>query len=106
MTEKRDLYVQKLKAKLDEWNAKIDQMTAKADQAEAEAKRDYRRHLENLKEKRQLLESKIKVVQNAGEGSWEDLKQGLEKAWDGFKESFARAKSEFEQGYRKGRRDE
>ena len=41
MTEKRDAYVQKLKAKMDEWNAEIDKLAAKADQADAETKIKY-----------------------------------------------------------------
>ena len=35
MIEKRDAYVQKLKAQLDEWNADINKLEAKSDQAEA-----------------------------------------------------------------------
>ena len=31
MSETKDAYVQKLKAKIDEWNADIDTLTAKAD---------------------------------------------------------------------------
>ena len=40
MNEKRDDYVEKLKAKLDEWNGEIDKLEAKADQAVSEAKGD------------------------------------------------------------------
>ena len=103
MTEKRDAYVQKLKAKMDEWNAEIDKLAAKADQADAEAKIEYHKQLEDLRAKRKDLEDKIAELQQAGDGAWEDLKQGLENSWDILKTSFSKAKSEFERGYRKER---
>ena len=105
MTGERDAYVQKLKAKLDEWNAEIDMLAAKADQAEADAKIEYYRRLEDLRAKRSELEGKIAELQQAGEGAWEDLKEGLENSWEILKTSFSRAKSEFERGYRKGREE-
>ena len=49
------------------------------------------------------LEDKIAELQQAGDGAWEDLKQGLENSWDILKTSFSKAKSEFERGYRKER---
>lgn len=103
MTEKRDAYVQKLKAKMDEWNAEIDKLAAKADQADADAKIEYYKQLEDLRAKRKDLEDKIAEVQQAGESAWEDLKQGLENSWDILKTSFSKAKSEFERGYRQKR---
>lgn len=41
MSKQRDAYVQKMKAKLDEWNSEIDRIEAKVDQAEAESKIEY-----------------------------------------------------------------
>ena len=37
MGEKREAYIQKLKAKMDEWNAEIDILSAKAEQAKGES---------------------------------------------------------------------
>ncbi len=103
MTEKREAYVQKLKAKLDEWNAEIDKIAAKADQADAEAKIVYYKRMEDLRAKRKDVEDKIEELQQAGEGAWEGVKQGLENSWEILKESLKIAKSEFEKGYREGR---
>jgi prefoldin subunit 5 len=103
MTEKRDAYVQKLKAKMDEWNAEIDKLAAKADQADVETKIMYHKQLEHLRAKRKDLEDKIAEVQQAGESAWEDLKQGLENSWEILKTSFRKSKSEFERGYRQER---
>jgi uncharacterized coiled-coil DUF342 family protein len=102
----RDAYVEKMKAKLDEWNAEIDKLAAEADQADAETKIEYNKQIVDLRAKRKEMEDKIAEVQQAGEGAWEDLKQGIENSWEILKTSFNRAKSRFERGYREGREDE
>lgn len=102
----RDAYVEKMKAKLDEWNAEIDKLAAKADRVKAESKIEYQKQMEDIREKRNDLEDKIAVLQRAGESAWEDLKQGLENSWKILKGSLTRAKSEFERGYREGRKEE
>ena len=101
----RDAYVQKLKAKMDEWNAEIDKVAAKADRADAEAKIEYHKQLEDLRAKRKDVEEKIAELQQAGESAWEDLKQGLENSWEILKASLTKAKSEFDRGYREGREE-
>lgn len=105
MTDRRDAYVQQLKAKIDEWNAGIDKLEAKAGQAEAEMKTKYLQEVEELRAKQKDLETKIVSLQNASESAWEDLKQGIESSWETLKDSFIRAKSEFERGYKEGREE-
>jgi len=105
MNEKRDAYVQKLKAQLDEWNADINKLEAKSDQAEAGAKIEYHKRIADLRARLKEVGDKIGELQQTGEGPWEDLKQGLENSWDILKASFTKAKSEFERGYREGRGD-
>ena len=65
---------------MDEWNAEIDKLAAKADQADADAKIEYHKQVEDLRAKRKDLEDKIAELQQAGESSWEDIKQGLENS--------------------------
>jgi uncharacterized coiled-coil DUF342 family protein len=72
--------VQKLKAKMDEWNAEIDKIETKADQADAEAKIEYHKQLKDLRAKHKDLEDKIVAVQQTRDGAWEDLKQGFENS--------------------------
>jgi uncharacterized coiled-coil DUF342 family protein len=105
MSAKRDAYVEKLKAQLDEWNADIDKLAAKAAQAEAEAKIEYQNEVEDLRAKRDDVRDKLSAIRQAGEGAWEDLKEGLENSWEILKMSFTKAKSEFEKGYKKGGKD-
>jgi uncharacterized coiled-coil DUF342 family protein len=105
MTENRDAYVQKLKAKLDEWDAEIDKLSAKIDQADAQAKIEHEKRLEEFRARREEVKNKLAELQQAGGGAWEDLKQGLENSWEILKTSFTRAKSEFERGYKQGREE-
>jgi uncharacterized coiled-coil DUF342 family protein len=103
MNETREAYVQELKALMDELNAEIDKLEARADRAKAEVSLKYLQQVEDLREKRKEVEDQAAKLQQAGEGAWEDLKQGVEDSWKILKTSFKKAKSEFERGYREGR---
>jgi len=106
MTDQRDAYAQKMKAKLDEWSSEIDRIEARIDQADAESKIEYNKRLEDLRAKRKEVENRLEEVQRAGENGWTDLKQGLENSWEILKKSLDRAKSEFSRGYREGGKDQ
>jgi hypothetical protein len=80
MNEKRDAYVQKLKAQLDEWNADINKLEAKSHEAEAGAKIVYHKRIADLRARLKEVGDKIGELQQTGEEPWEDLKQGLEMA--------------------------
>jgi hypothetical protein len=105
MSTKRDAYVGKLKAQLDEWNTDIDKLAAKAALAEAKARIEYQNQLDDLRAKRDDVRDKLLAVQQAGEGAWEDLKEGLENSWEILKMSFNKAKTEFEKEYKKGTKE-
>jgi len=105
MSAKRDAYVEKLKTQLDEWNADIDKLAAKAAQEKTEAKIEYQKQLDDLRAKRDDVRDKLSAMQQAGEGAWEDLKEGLENSWEVLKMSFNKAKYEFEKGYKKGTKE-
>jgi len=49
---KRDQYIDKIKAKLDQWNAEIDKMKAKVDEAEADTKIEYQQQLDEMRAER------------------------------------------------------
>ncbi|MDY0227589.1 MAG: hypothetical protein RBR38_12270 [Desulfomicrobium apsheronum] len=105
MQEKKDVYVQKLKAKIDEWNAEIDLLASKANQSKADLKIGYLERIEELKEKRNELETKVKSLQEAGGSAWDELKDGLEESLRVWKDSFTKAKAAFGQGLKEGKED-
>ena len=94
MTDK-DAYVQKLHAKLDEWNAEIDKLMARADKAEADSRVEYQKQIDILRDKRAHAEQKLNEVREAGSGAWEDLKSGVQGAWDSMEEALKSARSKF-----------
>ncbi|WP_291322620.1 hypothetical protein [Desulfonatronospira sp.] len=95
MSETRNAVVQKLKAKLDEWNAEIDRLNAKAEQTEAEAKMEYLQQVEELKKYRDEAQQKMEMLQEAGEGAWEDMKSGVEMAVESMAQAIKSARERF-----------
>jgi chromosome segregation ATPase len=96
MTTTRDAYVQKIKAKLDEWNAEIDRLEAQARQKEADAQTRLQEQIDQVKAKRQTAEEKLDDVRQAGGDAWEDLKSGLELATEAVGDALRSARSRFQ----------
>jgi hypothetical protein len=96
MSETRDVYVKKIKAKLDEWNAEIDQLEAKARQKEADSQQRLQEQIEKVKATRNSAEEKLNGIRQAGGDAWEDLKAGLEMATDAVGEALRSARSRFQ----------
>ena len=92
---RKDEYVQKLHAKLDEWSAEIDKLQAKADKTSAESRIEYQNQVKNLQQRRRETEKKLDELRSAGEGAWEDLKAGAELAWGAMEEAVKSARSKF-----------
>lgn len=95
MSENKDAYVEKLQAKMDEWNAEIKKLDAKARQAEADSKIKYEKELEDLRARRKDLEEKMSRLRESGEGAWKDLKTGIESAWQSLDTAITSAASRF-----------
>jgi uncharacterized coiled-coil DUF342 family protein len=87
----KDAYVQKLHAKIDEWNADIDKLRAKADQVEANSKIEYQKQVKALKSKRDEIKTKISELSDSGEEAWEDLKAGVDLARQAMNEAIKSA---------------
>ncbi|MFO7714453.1 hypothetical protein [Desulfosarcina sp.] len=95
MSETRDAYVKKMKAKLDEWNAEIAKLEAKARQHKADAQMNYEEQIESLKNKRKSTERDLDKLRQAGGNAWEDLKTGVENAASSLKDAIRSAQSRF-----------
>ncbi len=95
MSQSRDIFVKKMKAKLDEWNAEIDKLEAQSRQKGADVQADYQERIAELKSKRQDARQKLDKLQNAGESAWEDLKSGVELAAGALGDALKSARSRF-----------
>ena len=91
----REAYVQKLHAKIDEWNADIDRLKEKANQVEATSKVEYQKQIETLKNKRDEIEEKISEINRSDEDAWQDLRVGIDLALEAMSEAIKSAKSRF-----------
>jgi len=95
MSEK-DAYQKKLEAKLDEWRAELQRLKAKAAGAEADVEIELKERLIDLRAKRDHAELRLEKLRNAGEGAWQELKSGIERAVDDFGQAVKRARERFD----------
>jgi uncharacterized coiled-coil DUF342 family protein len=95
MSDQRDVFVEKIKAKLDEWNAEIARLEAKARQQEADTKLKLEEQIETLRKKRKSTEADLDKLCQAGDSAWEDLKSGVESAATSLGEAIKSANSRF-----------
>lgn len=91
----KQAYVEKVQARLNEWDSEIEQLKARADEAEADAKIKYYEQIETLREQQQKAQSKLDDLRASGEDAWEDMKAGVQSAWDSLEKAAKDAKSRF-----------
>ncbi|MEX0958510.1 MAG: hypothetical protein WDZ63_04430 [Burkholderiales bacterium] len=91
----RDAYIEKVKAKIDQWNADIDKLQAKAKEVDADARIKYDEQIAELKKQRDEAEAKMKEARAASEEAWADLRAGFESAWDSVSNAFSTAMKRF-----------
>ena len=92
---KRNEYLEKLKAQLEEWEYDIDRLEAKLEDAQGDAKVKMDKAINDLKTRQKDMQAKLKNIEEAAEDAWHDVKDSLEMAWDSLKLGFLAAKSEF-----------
>jgi chromosome segregation ATPase len=95
MVDTKEAYLEKLKAKMAEWNAQIDMLKAKAAQSKADAKIEIEKRVGDLETHRQEVEHKIQQLVQASGPAWEDLKVGVKSAWNKLDEAVRSATEKF-----------
>lgn len=88
--EKRELYLEKINAQIEQYGAKLSGMRAKAAEVNADMKLEYLSQVEKLEGKRDGLKEKYEQLKESSESTWESLKEGTESAWNDLKESIAK----------------
>ena len=91
----RDVYVDKMKAKIDEWNADLAKLEARSREAEADMRLKYDKQVQELREQREKAEERLKELQRASEESWKRMRDGMEAAWDDMTRAFREAADRF-----------
>jgi chromosome segregation ATPase len=93
---KRDEYVERLKAQLDEWNAEVAKWEAKAKGTQADVRIEYEKQLEAFRRQRDQAMEQMRQVQAAAADAWLDLARGADDAWAKAREAFEKARSRFD----------
>jgi multidrug resistance efflux pump len=91
----REQYIEKAKARIDQWNAEIDKMKAQVHEAEADVKIKYQKQLDKMRAQRDDGDAKLKEVRHASDAAWDDMKSGFDKAWGDIAGAFDDARSRF-----------
>ena len=92
---KRDEYIRKMHAKLDEWNSDIDLLTAKTGKMKVEAQVEYEKHIRDLRSQFEETRKKLDDIERSRADAFADLKVGLERASIALGEAFESAKTRF-----------
>lgn len=92
---KRDAYRLKIEAALRELKADMDKLDARIQGAEADASLWFDKERKALEEKEQRLVTRLRKLEQAGEGAFEEIERGVEEAWADLKASFERARDRF-----------
>jgi DNA anti-recombination protein RmuC len=74
--ESEDAYRKKAKARLDEIGAKIDQLKAKAEQADADARIKVGQEIDQLKQRKQEMQTRLDKLKESGEAAFDEMKAG------------------------------
>jgi G:T/U-mismatch repair DNA glycosylase len=91
----KDLYKQKLQAQLNEWKAELERLKAQAVGASADAQLEMHKLADELEGKLQAAKTQLAALSEAGEGTWDSMKSGLEHAWISVKTSVRDGLSRF-----------
>jgi chromosome segregation ATPase len=82
---KQHEFIARMKSQLDEWTAELRALESKAENAQAGARDKYRQASKELHAKRVEAETKLEEIRHAGEETWGDLKEEVERSWAAFK---------------------
>jgi hypothetical protein len=93
--ENRKEYIDKMAARLKEWDTEVEKLEVKAETAKADLKASYNQQINELRLKKAEAQQKLKKIQDAGEDAWEELKEGAEKSWQIFEDSIKNAWGKF-----------
>jgi predicted nucleic acid-binding Zn-ribbon protein len=95
MSDKRDEYVKKYKAQLDQWNAEIGKLEAQAKKVGAEVQARYEKELEDLNKRLEEGKETLKKIQSANEAALHDMMEGADTMWTAFEDAFRKARSRY-----------
>lgn len=85
---KKDAYVEKAQAKIEEHSAKLDQLKAKVKGEVADNKIEGHKQIEKLESKLDAAKKRLAEITDSAEDTWEDLTERFENLGDDIGASF------------------
>lgn len=79
--------MEKLKAKLDEWNTEIDRLKAKAAESNVDLRNEIETRVADLHYRRQKVEDRMQQLREYGEKAQDDIVDSLQRAWEDFSDA-------------------
>jgi chromosome segregation ATPase len=95
MRTKKEEYIEKMTADLKEWSATINELEDRASRTAVGLESGYDERIRNLKEKRDLILSRLRELEEATGDAWRVLMDGVETAKHEFRDAFDAAKDDF-----------
>lgn len=80
--ENRKEYIEKMTAKLYDWDAEIQQLEAKAKDAAGKVKTELDKQLKELNMEKDAAKQKLNAIQEASQDSWGDVKAVAELSFE------------------------
>jgi len=75
-----EAHVEKMEAELKQWGARLDKLMTQAHATSADVKIDYRKRLDDLRQKYVAAEKRFAELKAAGSGKWEIFQNSVETA--------------------------
>jgi len=85
-----EAHVEKMEAELKQWGARLDKLMTQAHATSADVKTDYRKRLDDLRQKYVAAEKRFAELKAAGSGKWENFQGSVEAAWSELATAFTR----------------
>ena len=93
--ENKKTYLQQMAEQLKQWDAEIEELKVKGAQTKVESRAEFLSQIDVLRAKKKSVQDKLKQLQEAGDGAWDEMKNGLERSWTEFKGAFTKASAKF-----------
>ena len=87
----RDTYIQKLKAKIDDWNGEIAQVEKRLEGASEHAKIEAEEKLAELRRYRDDAQARLKELEQETGDAWDKVRERTDAAWESIQRGFTEA---------------
>ena len=94
MTNKKSIYIEKMKTQLDELNASMNKLDAKTQAVKDDVSDMYQDEMRKLRHQSKLAVAKLDDMKTSSEETWEAMVDEMEKVRDAFTHSFNYFKSQ------------